>query len=72
MGENHFLILKAEIRDELNNLNRLSKECKEFAEVQKINLNSPESLRVFGSILHDFYTCIEKIFRKIALNIDEE
>ena len=29
-------------------------------------------MTVYGSILHDFYTGIEKIFRKIAIEMDEE
>ena len=36
------------------------------------NLNKSSNLRIIGSILHDYYTCIEKIFRKIAKEVDGE
>lgn len=72
MGENHFLILIEEIKNELDSLKQLVQESIEFYDANKQQVDSSTNLRVFGSILHDFYTCIEKIFRKIAINIDEE
>ncbi|TFG24635.1 MAG: hypothetical protein EU529_03830 [Promethearchaeota archaeon] len=72
MGENHFLVIIAEIKQELAYLKQLTQECIEFYDLNKSQLNSPTNLRVFGSFLHDFYTCIENIFRKIAINIDGE
>ena len=72
MGENHLKIIKAEILQELQVLKDLSKDCVKFYEKNKNNLENSYNLRVLGSILHDFYTCIEKIFRNIAIKIDEE
>ena len=72
MGENHFSIITAEIKQELKHFDQLSPECKQFYELNKNQINSSTNLRVLGSILHDFYTCIENIFRKIAINIDDE
>jgi len=51
--------LKAEIENELKNIDKLAKE-----------LEKEKSLRAQGSILHDFYNCCERIFKKIAINID--
>jgi hypothetical protein len=72
MGENHFKILKAEILQELDTLKQLTEDCITFYKENKNNLDSSSNLRVIGSILHDFYTCVEKMFRNIAFNIDEE
>jgi len=72
MGENHIRIIKAEIEKELKNLERLSRNCVEFYERHKKEVDSSANLRVLGSFLHDFYTCIERIFRKIANDIDGE
>jgi len=72
MGENHFTILREEIKQELISLKQLTEECSKFYESNKKNIDISTNLRVIGSILHDFYTCIEKIFQKIAINIDDE
>ena len=72
MGENHFSIIIAEIKQELTYLEQLTLECKQFYELNENQIDSSTNLRVLGSILHDFYTCIENIFRKIAISIDDE
>lgn len=72
MEETRFKILKAEIKQELISLKQLTQEFVEFFESNKAEINTSTNLRVLGSILHDFYTCIEKIFRKIAVSIDED
>ena len=72
MGENHFTILREEIKQELISLKQLTEECTDFYKSNKMNIDTSANLRVIGSILHDFYTCIEKIFQKIAINIDDE
>lgn len=71
-GKNGFLILKAEIEKELEVLARLFEECTSFYSSNQEEIDSAENLRVIGSILHDFYTCIEKIFNNIALKVDQE
>ena len=64
MNENRFRLLKADIKAELENLNRLPDELQEglsyFGEH-----HSYIELRAIGSILHDFYCGIENIFEEI-------
>lgn len=60
MGENHFSIIIAEIKQELKHFEQLAQECKQFYELNKNQIDSSTNLRVLGSILHDFYTCIDK------------
>ena len=72
MGDSRFAILKAEIQQDLISLKELTQECVNYFELKKEEINTTPNLRVLGSILHDFYTGIEKIFRKIAINIDED
>lgn len=55
----------SEVEKELDNLQELRREMKE--------IKSPEAMvsrRSMGSILHDFYNCCERIFRKIALDVN--
>lgn len=56
--------LKEEILEELKTINNLKEKLKE------ISGNFSFSKRVKGSILHDFYNCCERIFKKIAIEID--
>lgn len=57
---------KIEIEEELNNIDRLKKELKEALKIrEKFN-----NRRQIGSILHDFYNCCERIFKKIATDIN--
>ena len=58
-----FIRLKANIEKDLEDLERLRQEKDEVG----IEETHP---RILGSILHDFYTAIEKIFRKIAEEFD--
>ncbi len=63
------LVLKAEIEKELSDLERLAGEMSEV-------LRQPRptflETRAAGSILHDFYSGIEKIFRRIASRVDRD
>jgi len=69
MTKNSIIILKKEIEKEIKDIERLNKEMSEV-------LNHPEpsflETRAAGSILHDFYSGIEKIFRRIASRIDRD
>lgn len=60
---------KQDLEIELENLRRLVDEMREL--LKKIK-NEPDFIttRAAGSIIHDFYCGIEKIFERIALNID--
>jgi hypothetical protein len=62
--------LKREIEIELENLARLVREMKYLTE--KFINNEPDFIqtRAAGSIVHDFYCGIEKIFERISIQID--
>jgi hypothetical protein len=62
-------ILKIEIEKELKELERL---CGEMEEVARRREPSFIEVRAAGSILHDFYCGVEKIFKKIASRIDRD
>jgi len=57
--------LYSEIEREIENLNELKKEMSEIGSDQSIL-----SRRSMGSILHDFYNCCERIFKRIAIDIN--
>jgi hypothetical protein len=57
-----------EINEEIENLKRLEKEM--ACLLQEIQIPTFKEIRATASILHDFYSGIEKIFEKIALTID--
>ncbi|APC09521.1 hypothetical protein [Neomoorella thermoacetica] len=73
-----YLLLEARIRKEVANLERLERELARYNLFPRIqadslggfSLTDEASLRIIGSILHDYYTAIEKIFRIIARDID--
>lgn len=69
MKNNNFAALCADIDLELKNLDRLVNELKNI--LPKIG-SPPDSfeVRAIGSILHDFYTGIENLFKHIAVKID--
>ncbi|MBI5199863.1 MAG: hypothetical protein HZA09_07610 [Nitrospirae bacterium] len=58
-----------DLMNELENLKRLNDEMRQLLE--EIG-DSPSfiEIRAAGSILHDFYSGVEKIFERIAVNID--
>jgi len=63
--------LKKDIEIELKNLQRLTEEMEELMS----KLPKPPGFietRAAGSILHDFYCGIEKIFERIAVVIDQK
>jgi hypothetical protein len=69
MSQNSFVILKSDIRRELDNVRRLVDEAKEW----RPRLSEwPHTVRVrtAGGILHDFYGAAERIFRYIAAEVD--
>lgn len=61
-------VLKAEIERELKSLEKLGKE---MDEILRHPQHSFLETRAAGSILHDFYSGIEKIFKRIATRIDK-
>jgi len=65
-------IAEDEINVELKNLERLLNEAKEL--LVKIDNKHPDFIetRAAGSILHDFYCGVEKIFERIAVGFDKD
>ena len=69
MNGNHFKLLKAEINAELKNLDHLIDELR-HGQAYFGEDHSYFELRAYGSILHDFYSGLEKIFERIASSLD--
>lgn len=67
-----FAGLKADIRREIENLTRRVHSMHEL----RAQLRSPEptefDVRAAGSLLHDFYTGLAKMFQRIALKVDQD
>lgn len=62
--------LKSDITIELDNLYSIVSEMNEI--LKQKNSNSENiRIRAIGSILHDYYCGVEKIFKRIAINIDK-
>lgn len=61
-----FKVLKLSIKDEIKKLEQLDKEKNALLKRRPSNY----VVRAGGSILHDFYTGIEKIFASIAKEVD--
>lgn len=74
--QHRFSIVKGRLQLEMQNIGRLRDELMArgflFSPVSiKDQLSDQFTLRAVGSILHDFYTCVENLFRVIARNMDE-
>lgn len=67
---NRFVALKADIDRELRNLERLLCELNEI--LSTTSEDSAARVRAAGSVLHDFYTGVEKIFCRIGIRIDQD
>ena len=71
MGARKFLLLKADIDRELAQVERLLEESRrDLSGVGEV----PNRLEVRGvaSVLHDFYSGVERVFERIALELDGE
>ena len=69
---NHFRILASELERELKSLERLNVELTPLLPAPQSPEPASASIRAIGSILHDFYGGIERIFRRIAEGMDGE
>jgi len=71
MLQRKFATLRADINRELGNLRHLAAEAKEWS--SRLS-RWPDTIRVrtAGGILHDFYCGAERIFRLIAVRIDQD
>lgn len=62
--------LASDINIELKNLSRIVCEMNYLLPDKNINSENIR-IRAAGSILHDYYCGVEKIFKRIAINIDK-
>ena len=71
MSAQKFLLLRADIDRELRQIEALVGECREARE--KVGAQpSLLEVRGVGSILHDFYSGIERVLERIATELDGE
>lgn len=68
MNAQRFLLLRSDIDRECKQLEKLVEEYARTLGEKKTP--SPLELRGIGSILHDFYCGIERIFERIAIELD--
>lgn len=66
----NLILLEARIRKELDKLEKLQDELTTLAKLKEQKLKSVK-IRAYASILHDFYSGIEKIFISIAREVDQ-
>lgn len=71
MSVRRFLTLQADIQRELQNIKSLNHELSEILKNLSGSEPSNVELRAIGSILHDFYCAAERIFQRVANEIDE-
>jgi hypothetical protein len=58
--------IKSEIKKEIENIDKLRQELRKAINIgAKLNTR-----RLKGSILHDFYNCCERVFRRISTDIN--
>lgn len=69
MPTNNFVVLRADLDRELNNVRQLVKEAEEWLP-RLVDWPDTVRVRTGGGILHDFYCGVERIFRHIATRID--
>lgn len=71
MGARKFLLLKADIDREMAQVERLLEESR--SDLSGVG-GVPSRLEVRGvaSVLHDFYSGVERVFERIALELDGE
>jgi len=65
-----FAALRSDIERELQNLERLTLELDTI--LATTGENTVIKVRAAGSVIHDFYTGVEKIFRRIATRVDQD
>ncbi len=65
MDKDFILEITSTIKKELENLHELMHEMQSIRDEKSIKFK-----RSKGSILHDFYNCCERVFKKIAIDIN--
>jgi len=71
LTDKHLNVLKADINREIKNLRELELEMKDILKEVEDSPRKME-MRAMGSILHDFYCAVERIFERIGSNVDGE
>lgn len=71
MTDKHLNVLKADINREIKNLRELEREMKDILKEAEDSPRKME-IRAMGSVLHDFYCAVERIFERIGSNVDGE
>ncbi|MFW5999634.1 MAG: hypothetical protein ACOCQC_03120 [Halanaerobiaceae bacterium] len=67
---NKFLIFRDEVEEQLAAIRQLEDTLQEIDKNKE--LDNEIAKRVYGSILEDFYMAVEKIFKSIASEIDDD
>lgn len=65
-NKDFWIEFKSEIKNELTNIDKLEKELTDALKLKENN----SKYRIIGSIIHDFYNCCERIFKKITVEIN--
>jgi hypothetical protein len=68
--QRRFAVMRSEIRRELENVRLLASEVEDW-QAKLVDWPDVVPVRTAGGILHDFYTRTGRIFRLIALRVDE-
>ena len=79
MTAEEYLLIEARIKKGKEKLASLEKELKGYGLWPKIaatmigsfSIDDSASVRIIGSILHDYYSTAENIFKVVAINIDK-
>jgi len=78
MNEKTFLLVKAKIETEMENINNIEQELRDYGvfpefktdNIRGFSLDDKGSLRILGSALHDYYNAVENVFKTVAQKID--
>ena len=79
MTTEEYLLIEARIKSGKEKLESLENELQGYGLWPKItatmiggfSIDDSASLRIIGSILHDYYSTVENIFKAVAINIDK-
>lgn len=79
MSPEEYLVVEARMKKELGNLRQLEDELARYRLFPRIattgvggfDLTDSAVCRIIGSILHDYYTAVENIFKVVATRIDK-
>ena len=67
--KSNFLLIRDEIEEEIANIENLKDD---FTKIKTKNLELEMKIRLYASILSDFYMAAERIFKIIAKDLDQD